>query len=165
MGFFSDLGKAFMGKPLRPTDARPQDQATSTNAPQASNGLLDDRGLKIYPDIEFKDVDSGREGTDRLIVRGWITNNSKQPIRINTTYVLKQKLTHNRYLNPGQTYEFRLYDGKIPDNENERNARVEYQLQANNDLFQENFRIKYDLQSDGKRTIGDLIDDGPVRDI
>jgi hypothetical protein len=168
MGFLSELGKAFMGKPLGPagnTQPSGSDRDAPANTSQASNGVLDERGRKILPDIEIDNVDSDRQGSDGLIVKVRIRNNSQVQIRIDTSYLLKQKITHNQFLKPGESRELRLYNGKIPDNENERSAQIAYRLQVNNDVFMENFRINYGLESDGKRIIEDLHDDGPVRDI
>lgn len=166
MGFFSDLGKAFMGKPLGPAGNQPtQDQAVPAATPQASNGILDERGLKIIPDIDFKNLRSQRQGTDRLIVKAWIANGSDQQIRVDTSYLLKQKRIHNQFINPRDSREVTLYDGKIPDNDNEGSANVAYRLQVNGDVFMENYRVEYNREQDGKFIVSELIDDGPVRDI
>ncbi len=152
-----------MGKPLGPAA---QNQSTPANTSQASNGVLNERGLKIIPDISFRNIRSQRQGSDRLIVKAWIANNSPdQVIRIDTSHLLKQKRTHNQLVNPRDAREITLYDGKIPDNENERNAQIAYRLQVNGDVFMENYRIEYSLESDGKRIVEELHDDGPVRDI
>jgi len=100
-----------------------------------------------------------------LIVKAYIANNSDHLVRIDTSYLLKQKRTHNQQINPRDSREITLYDGKIPNNENERNAQIAYRLQVNGDVFMESYRIDYGLESDGKRVIEELHDDGPVRDI
>ena len=92
-------------------------------------------------------------------------NDSDQLIRIDTSYVLKQKRTHNQQINPRDSREITLYDGEIPDNDSENNAQIAYRLQVNGDVFMENYRVDYSRESDGKFVISDLIDDGPVRDI
>lgn len=163
MGFLNDLGKAFMGKPLGPASTQQASQQL-TQSPLQGNGLVDENGRKIIPDIDVKNVDSDRNG-DRLIVTAWIENRTDQEIRIDKTYLLKQSKTPNQILGPRQSRELRLYDGPIPDNENERTAQITFRLQKNQDVFMGNYRINYDLESDGKRTVGDLIDDGPTRDI
>lgn len=162
MGFLNELGKAFMGKPLGPSASAepsvPQDS-------QQDSGVLDANGRKIIPDIEVKNLRSHRQGEEKLRVTAWLVNKSSQEIRIDTTYLLKQKRQPNQILGSGQSHELVLYDGQIPDNDNEHQAQITYRLQANGDVFMENYRIKYDLESDGKQIVGDLIDDGPVRDI
>ncbi len=165
MGFFSELGKAFAGKPLGPQSTQGQGQPTPPNTSQAGSGILDERGRKIIPDIDFKNLRSQRQGGDQLIVKAWVVNNSELSIRIDTSYLLKQKRQHNQELRPHDSRELTLYQGKIPDNENERSAQIAYRLQANGDVFIENYRIDYNRESDGKFIISDLIDDGPVRDI
>lgn len=165
MGFFSELGKAFMGKPLGPSGQNQTDRQTPANTSQVSNGILDEQGRKILPDIDFKNLRSHLDG-DKLLVKAWVVNNSRdQVIRIDTTHLLKQKRQHNQQINPGDSRELKLYDGPAPRNENEHSAQVAYQLVKNGDLFIENFRIDYGLEDDGVRVVEELIDDGPVRDV
>lgn len=166
MGFFSELGKAFMGKPLGPAGSQPASRQAPSEAPaQTSNGIVDERGLKIIPDIDFKNLRSQRQGTDKLIVKAWIANNSDQQIRIDTSYVLKQKRTHNQFIGPRDSREVTLYDGTIPDSDSESSANVAYRLQVNGDVFMESYRVEYYREADGKFIVSELIDDGPVRDI
>jgi len=166
MGFFSDLGKAIIGQPVgQSSQSMPEQQNESRQTSTPQQGIHDERGIKIIPTIGFKNLRSQPQGNDRMIVKAFIVNESDQPLRIDTSRLLGQTKTHNQLLGPRDAREITLYDGKMPDNENERNAQIAYRLQVNGDVFMENYRIKYDLESDGKRTIGDLIDDGPVRDI
>lgn len=165
MGFLGELGKAFMGKPLGPAQESQNQQPPAAASQPAGNGVVDGRGHKIIPTISFKNFRSQRQGDKRLIVKAYVVNDSAQPIRIDTSYVLKQKRTHNQLMNPRDAHELVLYDGEIPDNENEHHAQIAYRLQVNGDVFMENYRVAYSLESDGKRIIEDLVDDGPVRDI
>ena len=174
MGFLSELGKAFIGKPLGPAGDKSQDDELGQSAPQntspasaapQSDGVLDERGYKIIPTISFKNFRSQRQGDKRLIVKAFVSNDSDQQMRIDTSNLLKQKRTHNQFINPRDAQELTLYDGEIPDNEHEHSAQIAYRLQVNGDVFMENYRVSYSLESDGKRIVEDLIDDGPVRDI
>lgn len=165
MGFLSDLGKAFMGKPLGPegnTQSAPQTAPQQTTSQQ--QGIHDERGLKIIPEIEVKNVRSHRNG-DRLRVTGWIENKSDQHIRIDETRLIDQARGQNRFLSPRASYEFVFYEGKIPDDDNRTKAQITYRLQVNGDVFMESYRVEYDPESDGKQLVTDLIDEGPVRDI
>jgi hypothetical protein len=164
MGFLSDLGNAFMGKPIGSDEGIRHGNQESPRSNQ-HNGVLDEQGRKIIPDIDFKNLRSQRQGSDRLIVKSWVVNPVDQEIRIDTSYLLKQKRTHNQHIGPRDSREITLYDGKIPDNDNETSAQVAYRLQVNGDVFMENYRVDYNLESDGKFIVSDLIDDGPVRDI
>jgi hypothetical protein len=170
MGFLNELGKAFMGKPLGPagsgdTQSSQSNQPTPANTSQAGNGILNERGLKIIPDIDVRNLKSYLQG-DKLIVKAWVFNESPdQIIRVDTSYLLKQKRTHNQEINPKNSREITLYDGPAPTNENERQAQIAYRLKANGDVFMESYRIDYGLESDGKRIIEELHDDGPIRDI
>lgn len=162
MGFFGDLGKALMGRPIGQPAQTPVDQPV-VSAGQSS-GIVDAQGYKIIPHIILKDLRSHRDG-DHFIVTTWIENQSDQRIRIDDTYLVKQKRSPHQELTPGQSHELRLYDGPVLDNENEHQAWITYRLMVNGDVFMENFRIHYTLEHDGKRTIGDLIGDGPIRDM
>lgn len=158
-----------MGKPLQPpknnNSSDRHELQNSTQTPEQQMGIHDDRGLKIIPDIDFKNLRSQRQGSDKLIVKAWVVNNSGQDIRVDNSYLLKQKRTHNQQLRPRESRELTLFDGFIPAHENETSAQVEYRLQVNGDVFMEKYRVDYYRESDGKYVISDLIDDGPVRDI
>lgn len=158
MGFFSDLGKAFMGtSSSAPQQSKPQ-------ATTGQEGIRDERGLKIIPEIEVKNVRSNRNG-DRLRVTAWIENKSDQQIRVDGTRLLDQSRTQNRFLDPRASYEFVFYEGSIPSDDNRTKAEIIYRLQVNGDQFMERYRVEYDPESDGKHMVTDLIDEGPVRDI
>ena len=165
MGFFSDLGNAFMGKSVQPPRQKgnPEELLASTARPNTH--LVDDKGYKIIPDIEAGNLRSQRQGVDKLIVKAWVKNNSDQPIRIDYSYLLRQKRQHNQDLSPNMARELTLYDGKIPDNEHEHSAQIAFRLRENGDVFMENYRVEYYRESDGKFLVSELIDDGPVRDI
>ncbi len=149
MGFFNDLGNALMG-----TGSRPAAGGQSTG----------EQGHKVISDMELKNIRSHRNGS-QLAVTAWVTNNSDQRIRVDTCAMLKQKQTFNRELDPGQSHELILYQGETPHDENDHQVQITYRLHANGDLFQENYRIDFHLESDGARTISNLYSDGPVRDI
>lgn len=164
MGFFSDLGKAFMGQPLGPNTTS-NNSAPVENAQRQQNGVVDERGRKILPNPDFKHLRSQRQGSDRLIVKAWVENPTEQEIRIDSSNLLKQKRTHNQIIGPRDSREITLYDGKIPTHDNEGSAQLTYRLQVNGDVFMENYRVDYNLESDGMFTVSDLIDDGPIRDV
>lgn len=154
-----------MGKPLGPAgDQQQSPQAAVTQTTAQQQGVHDERGLKIIPEIEVKNVRSHRNG-DRLRVTGWIENKSDQQIRIDETRLIDQSKGQGRFLAPRASYEFVFYEGKIPDDDNRTKAQITYRLQVNGDVFMESYRVEYDLESDGKQLVTDLIDEGPVRDI
>lgn len=165
MGFFSDLGKVLVGKPLGQPPQPPTNQPMAAPMPaRQASGIVDDRGRKVIPHIDLKDLRSHRNN-DRFLVTAWVRNESEQRIRIDDTYLLKQKRSQHMELAPGQSHELRLYDGPLLDNENEHQAWITYRLMVNGDVFMENFRIRYTLEHDGKHMVSDLIGDGPIRDM
>lgn len=163
MGFFNELGKAFLGKPLGPNASN--SQVPNINA-QQGNGIVNANGRKITPDIDVHNLKSYRQGTDKMLVKAWVLNQSPdQVIRVDTTYLMKQKRTQNQEINPGSSRELTLYDGPIARNENESTAQITYRLKINNDVFMENYQVEYNLESDGTFVVEELHDDGPIRDI
>jgi hypothetical protein len=161
MGFFSELGKAFMGKPLGPN------ASNSTPSPsQQGGGVVDANGRKITPDIDVRNLKSYRQGGDKMLVKAWVFNQSPdQIIRIDTTYLMKQKRTQNQEINAGSSRELTLYDGPIADNDYERDAHIVYRLKVNNDVFMEGYDVEFNRESDGKFVVEELHDEGPIRDI
>ena len=161
MGFFSNLGKAIVGQPLGsgvPTDS-------NTPTVQAGNGIVDASGRKIIPDIDVKNLRSHLNG-DKMLVKAWIANKSSdQIIRVDTTYLMKQKRTQNQEINPNDSREITLYDGPVARNENEHTAQITYRLKTNGDVFMENYRVEYNLESPGVWSVEELHDDGPTRDM
>lgn len=162
MGFFNELAKAFMGKPLGPNDTNQPMSGTQ----QQGGGVVDASGRKITPDIDVRNLKSYRQGNDKMLVKAWVFNQSPdQIIRVDTTYLMKQKRTQNQEIQPGKSRELTLYDGPIALNENERDAQIAYRLKINNDVFMESYNVEYNLESDGKFVVEELHDDGPIRDI
>ncbi len=151
-----------MGKPIGPAA---QNQSTPVSTASTSNGIHDEHGRKIVPDIDVKNLKSYRRG-EKLLVKARVYNNSPdQVIRVDTSRLLKQKRQHNRLINPGDSHELTLYDGSTPHDENEHEAQVIYRLQANGDVFMEDYRVEYSIERDGARLVEELHDNGPVRDI
>lgn len=164
MGFFNTVGKLFMGEPLGPS-APAQGAPADASGQSQGNGLVSASGLKVTPDIEVEHTHSHRSG-EHLIVTAVIHNESPdQIIRIDTSYLLKQKRQHNQEIGPGRSWELKLYEGPAPHDENEHTAQFIYRLKANGDVFMENYQIKYHLESDGTRIVDELHRVGPVRDI
>lgn len=161
MGFLGDLGKALMGQPV---GQQPSATAQQPETMAQKNGLVDEDGRKIIPDIDLKNVQSHRQA-NKLTVTAWVMNNSDQILRVDSCYLLKQNRTLNQVMSPRQSRQLTLYDGPIPRDENEHQARIVYRLQANGDTFQNYYRIGYHPEADGARMIDDLYDDGPVQDI
>lgn len=152
-----------MGKPLGPNASNSQ---AGTQNIQQGNGVTDANGRKITPDIDVRNLKSYRQGTDKILVKAWLFNQSPdQVIRVDTTYLLKQKRTQNQEINPGSSRELTLYDGPIARNENESNAQITYRLKINNDVFMENYQVEYNLESDGTFVVEELHDEGPIRDL
>lgn len=154
-----------MGKPLGTQSDQPQKSSQTVASPANGDGVRDPNGMKIIPDIGVKKIQTDRRG-DKILVRAWITNNSPdQLIRVDSSYLIKQKRTHNQEIRTGDTRELVLYDGPAPRNDNESKAQITFRLMQNGDVFMENYRIEYNLESDGIFTVEEFHDDGPTRDV
>jgi len=162
MGFLDGLGRMIAGKPVFDEESQPKQQVT-TPAPNPPSGLRDERGYKIIPDIEVKNLRSRRSG-ERMTVTAWVTNKSEQRIRIDTVHLL-QKRQINQELNPLQSRELTLYDGPTPHDEHEHDVQIIYRLQENGDLFQTDYDIEYNRESDGMYTVEELHEEGQIKDI
>lgn len=66
MGFFNELGKAFMGKPLGPNASSNNPVGASA---QQGGGVVDSNGRKITPDIDVRNLKSYRQGSDKMLVK------------------------------------------------------------------------------------------------
>lgn len=165
MGFWGDLGKAVVGKPIgQSAGEQPIGQPQEPQTLQQQQGVQDERGYKIIPEIEVKNLRSHRNG-DKLRVTAWVANKSNQEIRIDETHVAGQSRQPRQFISPQGSHELVLYDGRIFDNDHQTKAQIIYRLKVNEDVFMEHYRIDYSLEHDGKQIIDNLIDDGPVRDI
>lgn len=160
MGFFDFI----MGKPMPQSDERPDEVAQPPETEAQRNGLVDEHGVKIVPTFKLDHVKSHRND-NKLTVTAWVTNNSDQRIRIDWCEMLRHKQQFDRELDPGQGHELTLYEGEIPHDEAEHHAQFVYRSSQNGDLFQRMYRIEYHLEGDEMRTVDNLFEDGPVRDI
>lgn len=158
------MGKLFMGQPLNQNTSQSPAGGPIPESGEG-NGIVDASGRKIIPSIHIEHLHTHREH-DRIIVKAWLFNKSPdQIVRVDTTYLLRQKRTQNQELAPGGSHEIVLYDGPIPRDESQHGAQITYRLRQNGDVFMVNYRVEYSLEPDGARLVEELHDDGPVRDI
>ena len=163
MGLLNGFGRLLAGKPVFDDASKPAEQ-TNTPASLVRSGLRDEKGYKIIPDIEVKNVKSRRDG-DKLTVTAWITNKSDQQIRIDYVHLLDEKKQLNQELGSNQSRELTLYQGSTPDNESKNDAHIVYRLQENGDLFHNDYDVELNRESDGKFTVEEFHEDGSTRDI
>lgn len=150
------------GKPVFEDGSKPPEQA-SAPSPQKTSGIRDESGYKIFPEISIKNLKSRRNG-DQITVTAWVTNTCDQRIRIDTVHLLANRQI-NQELSPGQSRELTLYQGPTPRNDHEHDAQVIYRLQENGDLFQNDYDIEYNRESDGMYTVEELHEEGSTRDV
>jgi hypothetical protein len=164
MGFFDGLGRMMAGKPVfEDTSSHKPPEQPIEPEPVKKSGLRDEKGYKIFPEFSIKNLKSRRSG-DQITVTAWITNTCEQRIRIDTVHLLTKRQI-SQELNPNQSRELLLYQGPIPSNDHEHEAQIIYRLQENGDVFQDDYIIEYNRESDGKYTVEELHEEGETRDI
>lgn len=170
MGFLNGLGRLIAGKPVFETPA-PQGEVSDrlepdVKQPPADPGKTptDAHGNKIIPKLKVSNLRTRRDG-NQMTTTVWITNTSNELVRIDSTSVANQKQVSGRELGPGQGYEFLVYRGPVQTSEQYSQAHIVYRLVRSDDLFQEEYFVEYNLESDGAYTLEELHEDGPTRDI
>lgn len=173
MAFLEALGRFLHGQPVfqdsqsaepaaGSSDVTPQPNAPPPADPTKTS--VDERGYKIIPKIAVKNLKTRRDGNS-MISTLWITNESEENVRIDSTYVASQKHVSQRELGPGQGHEFLIYRGRVKLHEHDSQAHIIFRLLRSDDLFQEEYHVEYNQEPDGVFTLEELHEDGPTRDI
>lgn len=161
MGFFDGLGRFLNGQPVFQNDKELHEEIKPADSNKTP---LDSHGRKIIPKLELSHMHTHRNGQD-MTTTVWITNASEQKVRIDYSYVLGQKQQFNRELGPEAGHEFVIYRGRVAKNEHDHRARIVYRLMANGDLFEEEYFVEFNRESDGAYLLEEFHEEGPTRDI
>ncbi len=172
MGFFDGLGKFMRGEPVFEDNGAREVAADDKRAtPQAKAPVqdptrtsVDAHGRKIIPKFEVSRLKTTRNG-DQMTSELWIQNESDETIRIDTIEVAGQKQVFNRQLGPHAGYQFVIYRGPVQRDESRHRAVIIYRLVRSDDLFEEEYFVEYNRESDGMYTLEEFHTDGPTRDI
>lgn len=175
MGFFSGLGRLIRGEPIfvnKPKDAEDdfsddpwkRDDQDTDNSSVEKSPFIDEKGRKIIPEIRLEHCKSHIDG-DNMTVTVWATNMSDIEIEIDKVDMLGMWREIDRFLKPREAHELLLYKGKIPTDENDHKAILQYRIVKNGDCFAAEFRIEYNFESDRRYTVEELHPEPVVRDI
>lgn len=167
MGFLDGLGRFLRNEPVFPSEEPPQQGVPSTpledTGPKQSP-LVDSRGYKVIPEITLDRIKARRTG-DTVMVTAWAQNRSDRPVRIDYFKVQGQKQVFQRELGPGDGHEVKIYDGPVALNEHDSHGALKFRIKENQDEFENEYRVEFNREADGKFVIEELHEDGPVRDV
>lgn len=169
MGFLDGLGRFLQGKAVFEDEGAPHSDAPQVPSPgeqpkPAQSPLVDEHGYKIIPHVTLDHVEVYRD-RDTMTVTAWVANHSDKFIRLEHIHVLGQKQVLNRELGPNDSHKETVYKGAVALNEYDSHAEMPFYIKDNQDRFENVYHVEFHRESDGKFTIEEFHEDGPVRDI
>jgi hypothetical protein len=168
MGLLDGLGRFVWGEnePEGMTQRSDAPQVPSSNTQPQQPPLVDEHGYKIIPHITLDHVKAHRNG-DTMIVTAWVANHSEHNVRIDECHVLGQKQILQRPLSPNAGHEVTVYKGPVALNEYDSHAGLIFRtfMVEKPDQFENVYHVEFNRESDGKFTIEEFHEDGPVHDI
>ena len=159
MGFFTFIKRMAQGQPVfqeQDLTKEPKEQGRPAIAPTAST-------RKTIPEACVVHEDSRLNG-NQLTVDVHIQNNSAQSLHLDDISILGQHHELQRSLDPGQSWEFRIYDGPVPTNDAYDEARLRYRNQGG-DYFCTIHSVQYELHGDNQLLVKRIRYLPPVKDI
>lgn len=167
MGFLDGLGRFLRNEPVFPNEQAQQPAGSATpvqdTGPKQSP-LVDEHGYKVIPEVTLDHIKASRSG-DRETVMGIVTNHSDRVVWVEDFMVHKQKQVYKRDLGPGDYHDVKVYEGPLASNEYDSHAELKFRIKENDDGFKNVYHVEFNREADGKFTIEELHEDGPVRDI
>lgn len=163
MGFLQGLGRILAGKPVFTAEDNNALPPVDNTSSQLDDKTVGAQGRKIIPEIDITRVRPTLSGSN-LDVWATIQNTAEVPIFIDKIRFLGQKYELDRYMNPGDSHQCRIYKGSAFTNSPPSDASVDYRLEANGDYFQARFNVDFYVQDDYYLP-EDFNRDGSVRDI
>ena len=155
---------------LSPRDAWPHQPQPPAQQPQAgtppqdpTKTSVDERGYKIIPEIGAGNLVTRRFG-ERMVTTVWVTNESDEILRVDTTNVCGQNRVHNRQMAARQRFELLVYDGDVKKSASNDDAHIDYRLMRSGDVFRVEYDVKYSREADGAFLPQELHGD-EIRDI
>ena len=165
MGFLDGLGRFLRNEPVFPNEGAPQPTVPPVQDTQPKQSpLVDEHGYKVIPRITLDRVKARRSG-ETMTVTAWVENHSDKRVRVDDVTVLGQKQVFQRELRPNEGHELLIYKGGVAPDEYESHAELKFRIQENDDGFKYVYHVEFNRESDGKFTIEEFHEDGPVRDI
>lgn len=165
MGFLDGLVRFIAGKPVFvDQNSAPSSSQTGVQSVDPNKTPVDASGYKIIPKIEIAHLQTARNG-DTMMTEAWLNNQSDEAIRLDSVEVCGKKTILNHQLAPHQGHQFVIYTGPVMRDNDHYIARLVYRLIRSDDLFQEDYYVKFTYESDGAYIIDEFHQNGPTRDI
>ncbi len=145
----SILGNLLRGKPAFEP---PQDSPNQAQPSQNQEPNQQPQGPKVIPRVFIEQTQCHTNGSN-MRVECVIQNNSQNKLFFDRIFLLNTKVELDRELNPGQEWEFTVYNGPRPNHRNYAGAKLEFRDETN-DYFASLFTVDYNPQEqDGTYTI------------
>ena len=148
MGFFDVLKNVASGKPGFET---PSDLSSSSNQNQPEPSQPAQSGPKTIPPVRIERTECHNSGSN-MRVECVIQNDSQKSLFFDRIFLLNTKVELDRELQPGQEWEFTVYDGPRPSHQNYTQAKLEFRDNTN-DYFASLFTVDYRPEQDGTYSI------------
>lgn len=170
MGFWSGLGKVLQGKhvfetPVSSQHAPDEDasQAEVHTAANAGNERSSTSGPKILPTVLIERSDSHINGS-HIRVMAHIKNHSDQQVELDKIRLLGVSTELDTVLRPGESREFRVYEGPGMNGSGYDDAHVIYK-DMTGDYFETYHTVQFRKEKDGTYSPQQFRFIGPVKDI
>ena len=160
---FDFMSKMIKGEPV--FDATSSDEKSTSQQSHTSDPTRTESGHKVHPEVRITNLKTSRNG-DRMEVYAYIRNESPFEIEVRRVRLMNQTSPLRVVISAGGTSrnQVKIYSGKIPYDDNENDAHLDFCITSNGDYFQQEFDVEFDRQSDGAYLIEELHAEDHVRD-
>lgn len=162
MGFFDVLKNVASGKPGFEPPSEPS-SSVNNNSNQNQTQPTQSR-QKIIPRVQIERVEIESDPSrSHMRVRAHIQNDSEVVVKIDRTRVLGYERNQgDRSLNPGQSFEFNVYEGPRPTQTGGANddAYVIFE-DISGDYFESQHRVEFNKEADNTWSIKRIIYTAP----
>lgn len=156
MGFFDALGKIVQGKPVfEVKDDQPKTGAQIQQPTPVTQMPNQATGPKVYPLVRIDRLQCETPGNN-LQLDVYIKNYSTTDVDVDRFEFFGGNPDLGTFLRPGESREFRVYNGPRPRGSNQRNCKI-YFKDATGDYFCSEHSIQFRQMPDGTYSI-DRID-------
>lgn len=154
MGFFDVLKNLATDKPgfEPPSDSgsSQSSQGAQGEGPATSHQSIQ-TGPKQIPRVSIERVQCHNNGSN-MRAEAIIQNDSQTKLFFDRIFIMTGKIELDRELSPGQEWEFTVYNGPRPNNQNYTKAKIEFRDETN-DYFAALFTVDYKPEQDGTYSI------------
>lgn len=116
-------------------------------------------GPKEIPQVAIERTECHVNGSN-MRVECVIQNNSAGSLFIDNILLLGKTVNLKRDLAPAREWEFTVYNGPIPNNQNYNTAELKFRKSSDGDYFSRLFRIDYDTGPNGTYVIRHFVPTG-----